>query len=350
MITLPARYVSTGVVANGGMGSVLFCNDSHLERPVAIKVLKDPKQRRRIIDELQALLKMRSKHVVQVYDVLKLDGDALGIVQEFIAGVDLFDDRFKKLALDSFLQVIWQISAGIRDIHAAGVIHRDIKPNNMKMDSEGILKIYDFGLARDSGPAAMTRGFVGTQGFGAPELYAMQATFTQAVDVYAFGATALYLATGDLPEELCAIPPRSAGRSYFSALPLGIDQHLCDVLDACLAPTADDRPSMGAVTDVLMRYLLRDKHQALAVYGGSPRYLNANNRAVNLELKGVGAIAINYNGLDFVVSAASGEVAINNRRPNVGDTLPGSCVVSLGDAHRRANERAFITLMFRIRR
>jgi serine/threonine-protein kinase len=275
--------------------------------------------------------------------VLRLEGEGLGIVQEFISGADLFDDQFKGLGLDSFLRIIWQISAGIRDIHAAGVIHRDIKPNNMKIDSEGILKIYDFGLARDSGPTAMTRGFVGTQGFGAPELFASEPTFTEAVDVYAFGATALYIASGDLPDELCSVPPSYLGSSYFSSLPLGLDPNLSAVLDACLSPNAMDRPSMDEVTAVLMRYMLRDKHQALAVYGRTPRYLNANNRSVNLDLKGVGSIGIKYTGLDFVVASASGEVSINNRPPCIGESLPGSCVVSLGDGNRRATERAFIT-------
>lgn len=343
MIDLPKRYVPTGKFASGGMGQVVFCNDIHLERQVAIKILKDLRERRRITDELQALLKMRSKHVVQVYDVLNLDGDSIGIVQEFISGDDLFHERFSGLSLESFLKVIWQIATGIKDIHATGTIHRDIKPNNMKMDPEGIVKIYDFGLARDKGPDARTRGFVGTQGFAAPELYAAQAIFTQAVDVYAFGATALYLARGDLPDELCAVPPRVGRRPYFSVLSLGIDTRLCEILDACLERNPIDRPSMETVTGALMRYLLRDRHQALAVYGGGPRYLNSTNRVANLELRGVGSIGIRYDGLDFVVNSVSGEVAINNRRPNVGDTLPGSCVVSLGDPSRRASERAFIT-------
>ena len=77
----------------GGMGAVQICMDSILERKVAIKFIHGSTHRRRILDELAALLKMRSKHVVQVYDVLRIGGDDLGIVQELIDGEDLFESH-----------------------------------------------------------------------------------------------------------------------------------------------------------------------------------------------------------------------------------------------------------------
>lgn len=165
------------------MGSVLPCKDLTLQRDVAIKVIHGATHRRRMLDELSALAKMRSKHVVQVYDVLQPSRDEIGIVQEFISGVDLFDEGASPDDTTGFYKQIWQIASGISDIHALGVIHRDIKPNNMKIDSEGVVKIFDFGLARDEGPSAATMGFVGTRGFAAPELYRGPVRFTKAVDV-----------------------------------------------------------------------------------------------------------------------------------------------------------------------
>ncbi|MCX7109333.1 MAG: serine/threonine-protein kinase [Proteobacteria bacterium] len=330
MQTLPDRYQPTGMSSDGGMGSVIICNDKVLERQVAIKVIHKTTHRRRILDELAALLKMRSKHVVQVYDILQFDDDDLGIVQEFIDGRDLFEGYIATSSPTAFYKQIWQIASGICDIHALGVIHRDIKPNNMKTDPEGVIKIFDFGLARDEGPTAATVGFVGTPGFAAPELYAGIAKFTKAVDTYAFGATALYLATGCLPCEQMA-------NISFTVAP-----EIANCLDACLALLPEDRPAMSSVKDILSKYLLFDRHQALVVFQNKARYLDSANRTVRLNLASVGSIDIHYDGLEFRITNCSGEVYVNNRTVAEGNVLPGSCVVTLGDQHRRF-ERVFIT-------
>lgn len=339
---LPDRYKPLGDALAGGMGSVHPCQDTILERKVAIKVIQDTANRRRMLDELKALLKMRSKHVVQVYDVLQLGGSDLGIVQEFIDGSDLFDNALTPTTTTAFYKQLWQIASGISDIHSAGIIHRDIKLNNMKIDPEGVIKIFDFGLARDDGPTASTVGFVGTRGFAAPELYLANASFTMAVDTYAFGISALFLAMRDLPAELMAQPPTPNSASYFTNLPLTVDQEIIEVLDQCLAAQPQDRPAMSHVRDLLARHLLFDRHQALLVFQGKASYLNARSRLVNLNLPNMGQIAIRYNGLDFVVQSRSGDVLVNNRQLVVGDALPGSCVVALG-APAQGSRRRYIT-------
>ena len=343
MRTLPARYVPSGPTAHGGMSSIVFCDDSILERRVAVKFLQDATHGRRMDDELAALLKMRSKHVVQIYDIYRFPDDCIGIIQEFVDGPDLLESFAPPASTDAYYKQLWQVASGIADIHAVDVIHRDIKPNNMKIDPEGVIKIFDFGLARDTGPAAATVGFVGTPGFAAPELFATAATFTPAVDVYAFGVTGLFLATGTLPPELTAFPPHPSPASYFSAVGLGLGVEVIQLLDACLAPTPAARPSMSAVRDALARHLLFDKHQALVVFRGRPSYLNAGNRNIALDLPTFGRVEISYDGLMFRVTAVTGEVFINNSIVSAGQSLPGCCVVALGSQARRNNERAFIT-------
>jgi eukaryotic-like serine/threonine-protein kinase len=341
-MSLPDRYQISSSALSGGMGSVYPCQDAVLERKVAIKVIQDTANRRRMLDELKALLKMRSKHVVQVYDVLQLGGSDLGIVQEFIEGSDLFDPSLAPTTAADLYKQLWQIASGINDIHAVGVIHRDIKPNNMKIDPEGVVKIFDFGLARDDGPTAATVGFVGTPGFAAPELYAANAKFTMAVDTYAFGASALFLATRGLPTDLMAQPPVSTGTSYFTGTPFAIAPEIINALDRCLSKSPSDRPAMSEVRDLLARHVLYDRHQALLVFQRRASYLSAAGRLVNLSLPQMGQIQIQYDGLDFRVVTLSGDVYVNNRQLSVGDALPGSCVVALGAPDQR-NRRKYIT-------
>ena len=330
---------------SGGMSDVLICQDVVLERSVAIKFVNQGVDRGRVEDEVNSLFKLRSKHVVQIYDLVKTSAGEMGIVQELIEGSDLFE---AKLVLDSphdLCKILWQIAAGIADIHALGVIHRDIKPNNMKIDAEGILKIFDFGLARLEGGGAMTKAFIGTRGFAAPELYYPPYRFTQAVDTYAFGASALYLTLNGLPKDLLEQPPVHRGVSYF-AEPLQHLPFLQDVvslLDSCLNPNPAARPTMVAVRDALARYLLRDRHRALLVYSEKSFRLDSENRLVKLTFANVGEIHIKYDGFSFVVDDVAGEVEINNKIVPVGMSMPGASVISLGNAQRRANERKFIT-------
>lgn len=326
----------------GGMGAVYPCRDEVLDRKVAIKVVQNTAGRRRMLDELKALLKMRSKHVVQVFEILQLPGDELGIVQEFIEGADLFEPALTPANTAEFYKQLWQIAAGISDIHAVGVIHRDIKLNNMKIDREGVVKIFDFGLARDDGAGASTVGFVGTRGFAAPELYAANPDFTSGVDTYAFGASARFIATRTFPPELWAQPPMSAGAGYFSATPFAIAPEIAAVLDQCLDNNPEQRPSMASVRDALARHVLFDRHQALLVFQGAASYLNAASRSVSLSLPNMGQAKIHYDGLDFRVQSVSGDVYVNNRRLSSGDALPGSCVVALGAPEHR-NQRKYIT-------
>lgn len=342
IVDLPRRYSPDGESVEGGFGSVFFCDDLNLKRKVAIKVINDRRDRRRINDEIQALLAMRSKHVVQVYDVVVSKNGDIGIVQEFIDGDDLFESSLPKTSLESYLKTLWQIAVGLADIHNAELIHRDIKPNNIKIDGEGILKIFDFGLARPEGPKARTIGFVGTPGFAAPELYSGGA-FTKAVDTYAFGATALYIATDDLPKVMLAVPPARPAPNAFTDLPFKLHSEVEDILHRCISTNSLERPQMREVKAVLGKHLLINKHQALTIHNGHPSLLNAAAPEVSLELPRIGRVEIHYDGLTFSVAEVSGEVYINNRLAVKNDEIPGSCVVSLGSPMRRANERAFIT-------
>lgn len=346
---LPTRYVLDGESGSGGFSDVFYCNDTHLKRKVAIKTIRDADQARRLDDEIEALLKIRSKHVVQVFDVIRVSDidtnmDTVGIVLEYINGEDLVESKYHLQSNTSLLKVLWQIASGISDIHDTGLIHRDIKPNNMKLDSEGILKIFDFGLSRNSGLDAVTVGFTGTQGFAAPEQYTHEeVNFTSAIDIYAFGISALYLATQDIPKPLLEMPPKAVPINSFDCPYLDPYPTLKVLFEKCLAHDPIDRPSIVEITNEISKYLLFNQHQAIVVMDGKTNLLNSSTRSAKLNYGTIGSFEIEYNGLDFLLKNVVGEVFVNNGLAKSGRNIPGACVIGLGNKQRDYRERKFVT-------
>ena len=143
------------------MGSVIPCKDTILKRNVAIKFLAPGVDRGRMMDEIKALQAVHSPHVVQMYDVVVVPpGNQIGMVQEFVEGKDLMELASDGLSLPEIQRYLHHVARGLADVHAAGIIHRDIKPNNMKVDGDNIVKIFDFGLSRVLSKAD-THGFRG---------------------------------------------------------------------------------------------------------------------------------------------------------------------------------------------
>jgi serine/threonine-protein kinase len=345
------RYVQLEAPAlNGGMGAVVLCSDPNLNRRVAIKFLHHVGvERKRIFDEVKALQRIRSKHVVQVYDiVIEKPGNQIGIVQEFLPGTDLMG--FPKTAPDAnrYLRALYQLAAGIDDIHSQGLIHRDVKPNNVKYDQEGLLKIFDFGLSRaDEDATAQTVGFRGTRGFAAPELYTSGAVrFTRAIDVYAFAATALYLARGTLPQEFTSEPPQAetwAMNRGFATIALKMPAPLVALLDACLATEPRARPSISDVRQCIEQHLVHGQHRALLVHNQKATFCDKANSTVTLSKQNVGSITVRYDGLSFWISAAQGDIYVNNIVTAIGMRIPTSCVITLGGPYLKW-QRDFVTM------
>lgn len=334
---LPNRYKLTGTTAGGGMGDILYCTDTHLGRPVVLKVLKDGEEERRLLDEQKALLKVRSKHVVQLFDVVQVSNAhdiRTALVLEHIDGSDLTIASF---APDTaYLKTIWQIACGLSEIHEAGVIHRDIKPNNVRIDNGGIVKILDFGLARSAGVDDKTNSIIGTKGYMAPELWGTSTvSFNQAVDVYAFGALALRLIEKNLPAHLLQEPPVALPKGKVGLILNGLPQDVIDVMEACLGYRAVDRPQIKEVEMVLRRHLLHNRHRALLVLDATKYEINASSPHVVAKVGSLGAVGIAYDGVRFTVSSLTGSVRVNNTTVAVGDRLPDCCVIAFGDNSAR---------------
>lgn len=340
-MTIAGRYTPTGATAAGGMGEIIECMDTHLQRPVIIKRLQNGVEERRLLDEQKALAKLRSKHVVQLYDVVQLNDKntaETAIVLEFIDGVNLEVGSYKPDR--TYIHTLWQIACGLRDIHEAGIIHRDIKPNNIRLDKEGVVKIIDFGLAR-SQDAAKTRSIIGTPVFMAPELWSSSTiSFNASIDVYAFGATALALLSVKPPKELAQQPPGPISLPALSASLPGLSPPTVALVHRCLDRNPAKRPKMAEVQTVLQQQLLENQHRALVVFGGTIHHLDQKNRKININANPAGSIGIEYNGREFIVISAAGSVFLNNASAKVGDLVPGCCVITFGN---QGQARRFVT-------
>lgn len=325
------RYKPTGATAAGGMGEILECTDTHLQRAVIIKRLQKGIEERRLLDEQKALAKLRSKHVVQLYDIVQISdrgAPELAIVLEYIEGENLNVGSFKSGR--KYLHALWQIACGLRDIHESGVIHRDIKPSNIRLDKEGVIKIIDFGLSR-SVDQAKTRSIIGTPVFMAPELWLGKTiSFDASIDVYAFGATALALIGTNAPTELIQQPPRPISLPGLSAILPGVPAQIATLIHRCLSPKPNDRPAMAEVRHTIEKQLLENQHRALVILGNTAHQLDRINKKISVNAGAVGTIEIEYDGSDFFVTNAKGSVFLNNASAKPGDAVPGCCVITFG--------------------
>jgi eukaryotic-like serine/threonine-protein kinase len=329
------RYEPTGNASWGGMGELNECEDKNLSRKVMLKRVLKPSDLPRLLDEQKALIRLRSKHVVQLLDVVSFkwnQQDIRCLVLEHISGTDL--DQLKFSAGAEYQKTLWQIATGISEIHAAGVIHRDIKPQNIRRDANGIIKIFDFGLARETGKDDKTKSIAGTVGYMAPELFGTKTiSFTTAIDTFAFARTALAL-LGIPPhnEKPKAIPTGS----IIAAQP-NLNAEVAKTLEACLDLSPAGRPSMSEVTALLGRDLLRDKHRArVGTETQGAHELNAAKRSVNLSFKNQGSLSIRYDGYEFKITALTGDVYVNNTKVTLGMSMLSACVITIGSSPPRA--------------
>ena len=205
---LPPRYQDVVHLARGGMGDVYRAVDTALGRTVAVKVLSDrysddPGVRQRFKNEALAAARLsNAPHTVTIFDVGETEEQPY-IVMEFLEGGSL-EDRLRRgrPATADVLSWLEQAAGALDAGHAAGVIHRDVKPGNLLLDAEGNVKVADFGVASAAGldSLTVTGTVLGTAGYLAPE-QAMGQRATPASDRYGLGVVAWELLTGRRPFE-----------------------------------------------------------------------------------------------------------------------------------------------------
>jgi tRNA A-37 threonylcarbamoyl transferase component Bud32 len=203
---LGGRYELLEQIGSGASAITWKARDPRLGRTVAVKVLRrsyatDPTFSQRFEREAQAAASLSHGNVVDVYDVGQ-DGDSLYLVMQYIDGEDLkhLIQRRGNLTMDQAKAITTQVLAGLEAIHKAGIIHRDVKPQNVLMGRDGVARLTDFGVAQVAVDAGLTTQgtTVGTAAYMAPE-QAKAETLSEATDVYAVGVMLYEMLTGTLP-------------------------------------------------------------------------------------------------------------------------------------------------------
>ena len=195
-------------VARGGMGAVYYAIQRHLEREVALKILPpdigDEEFRSRFSLEAKAMARLNHPNLAQLYDFGEAEG-LLWMAQEWIDG-PTFYARFQEgpLSEGEAVALVCQVCDGLSYAHRHAIVHRDVKPENIMWNSDGVVKMTDFGLARatQSGPSHLRNEQEGrflTWEYAAPEMFDVNSDIDHRADIFALGVLAYEGLTGKRP-------------------------------------------------------------------------------------------------------------------------------------------------------
>jgi predicted Ser/Thr protein kinase len=201
-----ANYQITEKLGEGGMGVVYKGTDTNLGRPVAIKMLSaqlahDPEILERFRAEARAQANLSHANLAVLYAFLVEDGTAF-MVMEFVEG-QTFEQMIRArgpIPVETALPLFKQALQGVGAAHRVGIVHRDIKPSNIMLNTAGVVKVMDFGIAKVVGTRGMTRTGMqlGTPAYMAPEQIQNKPIDTR-TDIYALGITLYQMLSGQLP-------------------------------------------------------------------------------------------------------------------------------------------------------
>lgn len=199
------RYRVRARIARGGMATVYVATDLRLERRVALKVMHghlsdDSVFQSRFIQEARSAARLADPHVVNVFDQGQ-DGEMAYLVMEYLPGITLREllREQKRLTIPQTITIMDAILSGLAAAHRAGIVHRDVKPENVLLAEDGRIKIGDFGLARaTTANTATGQMLLGTIAYLAPELVT-RGTADARSDIYALGILLYEMLAGEQP-------------------------------------------------------------------------------------------------------------------------------------------------------
>jgi tetratricopeptide (TPR) repeat protein/predicted Ser/Thr protein kinase len=258
---LGERYEIIRLLGQGGMGAVYQAHDRELDRQVALKVIRgdmaaNPEILRRFKQELILARQITHKNVIRIFDLGQADGFKF-ITMEYIEGEDLQSllKEKKKLAPADAAKIIAQVCRALEVAHAEGVIHRDLKPQNIMLDKTGRVYVMDFGIARSTLTSSMTQtgALIGTPDYMSPE-QAKGQTLDARSDLFAVGIIFYELLSGVSPFNADTTMGKLWKRTSEPARPLGeldktIPPPLSEIVKKCLE--IDPQKRFASATELL---------------------------------------------------------------------------------------------------
>lgn len=264
--TVESRFVILRCLGAGAMGAVYLAKDLELDEEVALKVLPpstfhDETAVKRFINEVRIARRISHRNVVRTHDVGRWEG-GLFLTMEYVSGRSLRHELDLRGTLPSreVAQIGVQLMDALATAHAEGIVHRDVKPQNLVLDPTGLLKVLDFGIAvveGKSGQLTEAGLVVGTPVYMSPEQL-MGDTIGPASDLYATGVVLYECLSGALPYESSnpmALAAQIAGRG-----PVPLEQRVpttapefCQLVTELLQRAPASRPSAAQVAERLRR-------------------------------------------------------------------------------------------------
>ena len=256
-----ARYEIIRLLGQGGMGAVYQAHDKELDRQVAIKVIRsdmasNPEILRRFKQELILARQITHKNVIRIFDLGQAGGIKF-ITMEYIEGENLQSllRRKKKLDPAEAANIMAQVCRALEAAHAEGVIHRDLKPQNIMLDKSGRAYVMDFGIARSMLSAGMTQtgALIGTPDYMSPE-QAKGITLDARSDLFSLGIIFYEMLSGVVPFNADTTMAKLWKRTNEPAQPVGeldksVPQPLSDIVRKCLE--IDPQKRFASVSEML---------------------------------------------------------------------------------------------------
>jgi tetratricopeptide (TPR) repeat protein/predicted Ser/Thr protein kinase len=247
------RYEIMDVLGEGGMGAVYKARDRALDRFVAVKVIRpelagQPEILQRFKQELILARKVTHRNVIRIFDLGEADGIKF-ITMEFIEGQDLKSviARNGKLPLERAVSIIQQVCLALEAAHAEGVIHRDLKPQNIMVDQQDRAWVMDFGIARsiEFGGMTQTGALIGTPEYMSPEQVRGEHVDARS-DLFTLGIIFQEILTGTLPYQadtaMASMFKRTKERAVsVRQLDPAVPQYLSEIVAKCLEIAPQDR-------------------------------------------------------------------------------------------------------------
>jgi eukaryotic-like serine/threonine-protein kinase len=294
---LDGRYRVGSWIARGGMATVYLGTDTKLDRTVALKVAHaelagDPEFAQRFTGEARSAARLSSPNVVAVYDQ-GAEGDLLYLVMEYVPGRtlrELLRER-GRLGPREALDIISGVLAGLAAAHQAGIVHRDVKPENVLLGDANTIKVADFGLARAASRTSHTRTgvIIGTAAYLAPEQVSRSVSDAR-TDVYAAGVMLYEMLTGVQPHT--GDTPLAVAHKHVSDMvpaPSRAVPGLPPSLDALVALATNRDPDLRPADAGQFLRAITDARRGVPIGGAGP----AGGQQVPPDLSpGAGAAAV----------------------------------------------------------